>query len=86
MGVIKSNLRQLLRDRHLSLADLAEIARLPYATVCRMAGDGCNPTLECVLVVARTLRLEAEDIYEFEHARSKRSKREPNSVDRGSVC
>jgi len=63
---VENRLREALRDRGLTKADLAMMAGLPYTTVLRLSRPGGNPPLEHVLRVGAALEIDVEVLFRIE--------------------
>ena len=60
---VENRLREALRERGLTQADLAMMAGLPYTTVLRLSRVNSNPPLEHVLRIGAALDLEVEELF-----------------------
>ena len=60
---VENRLREELRDRGLTQADLAMMTGLPYTTVLRLSRSNSNPPLEHALRVGAALELEIEELF-----------------------
>lgn len=60
---VENRLREELRDRGLTQADLAMMAGLPYTTVLRLSRANSNPPLEHALRIGAALELEVEELF-----------------------
>jgi transcriptional regulator with XRE-family HTH domain len=58
-----NRLHAILRERRLSLTDLATLTGLPYTTILRMARAGGNPLLEHALRVGAVLDASVEELF-----------------------
>jgi DNA-binding XRE family transcriptional regulator len=65
---VRNRLREALRDRGLTQADLAMMASLPYTTVLRLSRPGSNPPLEHALRVGAALDLGVEDLFQIDRS------------------
>ena len=63
---VENRLREALRDRGLTKADLAMMAGLPYTTVLRLSRPGSNPPLEQALRVGAALEVGVEELFRIE--------------------
>jgi len=60
---VENRLRDELRERGLTQADLAMMAGLPYTTVLRLSRPGSNPPLEHALRVGAALEVGVEELF-----------------------
>ena len=68
-------LREKLEERNLSMADLAELTGISYATVRRIARPWSNPPLDYALVICRALDAAVENIFWLEEEEKEVRKR-----------
>jgi len=63
---VANRLRALLRERHWSQQDLADLSGVPYATVRRLVHGAGDPPLDLALAVCGALGVELEELYWLE--------------------